>query len=227
MDFLAGEILLVNKPLQWTSFQAVNKLRYHLRKKTGVKGIKVGHAGTLDPLADGLLIICTGKKTKEIDTYMGLEKTYSGVITLGATTPSYDLETAIDERFDLSHLEPDAIRAAAQSMIGEQDQMPPIFSAKRVDGNRAYDMARAGKAVELKPKRITIASFEITNIALPDVAFRITCSKGTYIRSIAFDFGKKLNNGGHLTALRREAIGNFQLADARTVAEWADFIDSI
>lgn len=227
MDFVSGEILLVNKPLHWTSFQAVNKIRYHIRNQTGVKKIKVGHAGTLDPLADGLLIICTGKKTKEIDSYMGLEKVYSGIISLGATTPSYDLETQIDQRYDLNGITEDQIKKVAAQMIGEQDQMPPIFSAKRVDGNRAYDMARAGKEVELKTKRITISNFEITQINLPEVHFRITCSKGTYIRSIAFDFGRFLNNGGHLSALRREAIGQFSLESAKTVDEWVETIDKL
>ncbi len=227
MDFVSGEILLVNKPLHWTSFQAVNKIRYHIRNQTGVKQIKVGHAGTLDPLADGLLIICTGKKTKEIDSYMGLEKVYSGIISLGATTPSYDLETQIDQRYDLNGITADQIKKVAAQMIGEQDQMPPIFSAKRVDGNRAYDMARAGKEVELKTKRITISNFEITQINLPEVHFKITCSKGTYIRSIAFDFGRFLNNGGHLSALRREAIGQFSLESAKTVDEWVETIDKL
>lgn len=227
MDFVSGEILLVNKPLHWTSFQAVNKIRYHIRNQTGVKKIKVGHAGTLDPLADGLLIICTGKKTKEIDSYMGLEKVYSGVITLGATTPSYDLETQIDQRYDLTGITEDLIKKTAAQMVGEQDQMPPIFSAKRVDGNRAYDMARAGKEVELKTKHITISNFEITAINLPEVHFKITCSKGTYIRSIAFDFGRLLNNGGHLSALRREAIGQFSLQNSLTVDEWVETIDKL
>jgi tRNA pseudouridine55 synthase len=227
MDFVSGEILLVNKPLHWTSFQAVNKIRYHIRNQTGVKKIKVGHAGTLDPLADGLLIICTGKKTKEIDSYMGLEKVYSGVITLGATTPSYDLETEIDQRYDLTGITEDQIKKTANQMVGEHDQMPPIFSAKRVDGNRAYDLARAGKEVELKTKRIAITNFEITQINLPEVHFKITCSKGTYIRSIAFDFGRLLNNGGHLSALRREAIGQFSLEKALTVDEWVETIDKL
>jgi tRNA pseudouridine55 synthase len=226
MDFISGEILLVNKPLQWTSFQAVNKLRYHLRKKTGVKGIKVGHAGTLDPLADGLLIICTGKKTKEIESFMGLEKVYTGTITLGATTPSYDLETGIDKTFDISVITPEQIYATAEKMTGEQDQLPPIFSAKKVDGKRAYDLARKGEEFVLKPKRITIYAFEITGIQLPEVHFKIRCSKGTYIRSIAFDFGQLLNNGGHLTALRREEIGPFLLSNAQSVDEWVSFIDS-
>jgi len=226
MDFISGEILLVNKPLHWTSFQAVNKLRHHLRKKTGVKGIKVGHAGTLDPLATGLLILCTGKKTKEIESFMGLEKVYTGTITLGATTPSYDLETGIDHTYDLSQITVEQIYETAAKMSGEQDQFPPIFSAKKVDGQRAYDLARKGTEFELKSKRITIHDFTITAVNLPEVHFNIRCSKGTYIRSIAFDFGRLLNNGGHLTRLQREAIGEFTLENAQTIDEWASFIDS-
>lgn len=225
MDFLNGEILLVNKPLGWTSFQVVNKLRYHIRHKLGVKKIKVGHAGTLDPLADGLLIICTGKKTKEIDSFMDLEKTYSGTITLGANTPSYDLESEISETFDITHLSHQNVLATAKNMIGKQYQMPPIFSAKKVDGQRAYDLARKGKGVELKPKEITISKFEITKIELPLVHFNISCSKGTYIRSIAFDFGKTLNAGGHLSALRREQIGQYKLSDALEIEEVKNLID--
>lgn len=226
MNFIEGEILLVHKPLNWTSFQVVNKLRYHLRKKTGVKSIKVGHAGTLDPLADGLLLICTGKKTKTIDQLMGLEKVYTGTITLGATTPSYDLETAIDQTFDISQIKPDAIYQAAMQLKGEQDQYPPIFSAKKVDGKRAYDLARKGELVELKPKRVTVHQFEITHINLPHINFSVSCSKGTYIRSLAHDFGKALKNGAHLSALRRESIGNFSLADASSVEALVNIIDN-
>lgn len=226
-DFKAGEVLLVNKPLNWTSFDVVNKIRYHLKQKLSIKKIKVGHAGTLDPLADGLLIICTGKKTKEIESFMGLEKTYSGTITLGATTPSYDLETEIDQTFDLSTITIENVQQEAAGMVGEYDQYPPIFSAKKVKGKRAYDLARAGKEVELKPKRIEIKQFDLTQIELPLVNFEITCSKGTYIRSIAHDLGKHLNNGGHLSVLRREKIGSFDLKDAKTVEEWLDIIDNL
>lgn len=225
-DFRAGEVLLVNKPLTWTSFDVVNKLRWNISRRLNVKRIKVGHAGTLDPLADGLLIICTGKKTKSIESFMGLEKTYSGTITLGATTPSYDLETEIDHRFDLSTITEEQIRQQAEKMIGEMDQYPPVFSAKKVNGKRAYNLAREGKTIELKPKRICIHQFEISRIALPEVDFVIRCSKGTYIRSIAHDFGKALNNGGHLTVLRREAIGEFQLTDAAEIDELVSFVES-
>jgi tRNA pseudouridine55 synthase len=219
-NFLEGELLLVNKPLTWTSFAVVNKLRYAIRHKIGVKKIKVGHAGTLDPLADGLLLICTGKKTKTIDSLMGLEKAYSGTITLGANTPSYDLETEIDEVFDTTSLTQEKIKSEVAKMIGVQAQMPPIFSAKKINGKKAYDLARAGEEVMLKPKIVEINQFEITAIRELEVDFLITCSKGTYIRSIAFDLGKKLGVGGHLTALRREKIGEFDLKNSMTLDEW-------
>jgi tRNA pseudouridine55 synthase len=225
MDFAAGEILLVDKPLGWTSFDVVNKMRYEIKRKLKVKKIKVGHAGTLDPLADGLLILCTGKKTKEIDNYMGMPKMYSGTITLGATTPSYDLETQIDATFPLTGITEESIYAEAKKMEGDVLQNPPIFSAKKIDGNKAYDLARAGKEVVLQAKLVQIKEFNITSIDMPLVHFEITCSKGTYIRSIAHDFGKNLGNGGHLSSLRREAIGDFKLTDAKTVDQWISEIN--
>lgn len=225
LNFLEGEIMLVNKPLHWTSFDVVNKLRYQIKRKLGVKKIKVGHAGTLDPLADGLLIICTGKKTKEIESFMGLPKKYSGVITLGATTPSYDLETEINTTFALNELSIDQIKAEVNHMVGYYDQHPPIFSAKKVLGQKAYDLARAGEEVKLEPKKIHISQFDLPKIELPHVHFEITCSKGTYIRSIAHDLGARLNNGGHLTQLRREKIGDFSLSNAKTVDEWIEIIN--
>ncbi|UKN00903.1 tRNA pseudouridine(55) synthase TruB [Paracrocinitomix mangrovi] len=223
-NFIEGEVLLVNKPLEWTSFDVVNKLRYTIKHKIGVKKIKVGHAGTLDPLADGLLIICTGKKTKTIESLMGMEKVYSGIIRLGSTTPSYDLETEINEHFDTAHITEEIIRQTAKSMEGFQDQYPPIFSAKKVQGKKAYDFARKGQDVELKPKEIEISKFDIVKVDGNDVHFMITCSKGTYIRSIAHDFGKKLDSGGHLAALRREAIGEYKLDGAMNVEEWLEVI---
>lgn len=223
-DFKAGEVLLVNKPLEWSSFDVVNKLRYAIRKKLDVKKIKVGHAGTLDPLADGLLILCTGKMTKSIESYMGLEKEYSGIIRLGATTPSYDLETEINETFSTDHITEELIKKTASEMEGEQDQMPPIFSAKKINGQKAYDLARKGQEVKLNPKRIDISKFEITKIVEQDIHFLIRCSKGTYIRSIAFDFGQKLNSGGHLIALRREKIGDFSLQNASSLEDWIQMI---
>jgi tRNA pseudouridine55 synthase len=224
-DFKGGEVLLVNKPLKWTSFDVVNKLRYTIKHKLGVKKIKVGHAGTLDPLADGLLIICTGKKTKTIESLMGLEKTYSGIIRLGGTTPSYDLETEVDNSSPTEHLTDELIHLKASEMVGEQDQYPPIFSAKKVQGKKAYDLARKGEEVELKPKRVEISAFEITKIDGLDVHFFIRCSKGTYIRSIANDLGKSLNSGGHLAALRREGIGSYSLDRAMSVDEWINEIN--
>lgn len=223
-DFLGGEVLLVNKPLNWTSFDVVNKLRYHIKHRLGIKKIKVGHAGTLDPLADGLLIICTGKQTKSIEQYMGLLKGYSGIISLGATTPSYDLETEIDQNYPTEHITESLIREKANEMMGEMDQYPPIFSAKKVKGKKAYDLAREGKEVELKPKRISIDKFDITKIDGTDIHFYIECSKGTYIRSIAHDLGKLLQSGGHLKALRRERIGDFNLSKAQEVEDLMELI---
>ncbi len=223
-DFKTGEILLVDKPLNWTSFQVVNKLRWKIKNKIGVKKIKVGHAGTLDPLASGLLILCTGKKTKEIESYMGLEKLYSGSITLGSTRPSYDLETEIDGTFPTDHITPEMIHKLAKDMEGEQDQMPPIFSAKKIGGQTAYKLARRGEEVVLNPKKIQIHSFQITSIESNTVHFLISCSKGTYIRSIAHDFGLALNSGGHLSALRREKIGEYAVENAKNIDEWIDII---
>jgi tRNA pseudouridine55 synthase len=223
-NFKGGEILLVNKPLEWTSFDVVNKLRYTIKHKIKVKKIKVGHAGTLDPLADGLLIICTGKNTKRIEEFMGLVKVYSGIIRLGSTTPSYDLETEIDQHYPTDHITEEKILTQAESMIGEYDQYPPIFSAKKVNGKKAYDFARKGQDVKLKPKRINISEFRITKIEGNDVHFWVSCSKGTYIRSLAHDFGMALDSGAHLASLRREAIGNFSLENAKTVNEWMDEI---
>lgn len=225
-DFQAGEVILVNKPLHWTSFDVVNKLRYEMKQKLGIKKIKVGHAGTLDPLADGLLILCTGKKTKEIESFMGLEKKYSGTITLGSTTPSYDLETEIDNTFPLDALTEKKVINQVEKMVGSYAQQPPIFSAKKVKGKKAYDLARAGKEVKLEPKEITIHSFDLPKVELPLVHFEITCSKGTYIRSIAYDLGKRLNNGGHLSSLRREKIGLYDLKDAHSVNEWIEIIQA-
>ena len=216
-DYLNGRVILIDKPLEWTSFQVVNKLRWAIRKTFNLKKIKVGHAGTLDPLATGLLIICTGKKTKEISIYQGQEKEYTGTIRLGATTPSYDLETEIDAEFETSHITTEAIHEATKSFLGVIEQYPPIFSAVKKDGKRLYEFARANESVEIKPRQIEISSFEITEIKGLDVHFRVRCSKGTYIRSLAHDFGKALKSGAHLTALRRTAIGDFKIEDAQTL----------
>jgi tRNA pseudouridine55 synthase len=219
-DFRGGEMLLVDKPLEWTSFDVVNKLRWQLKQKTGIKRFKVGHAGTLDPLATGLLIICCGKATKTIDSFMGMPKEYTGTIVLGATRPSYDMETEIDQEFDLSEISDEDILKAVKTFIGEIQQVPPLYSAKKVDGKKAYDLARAGSDLKLKANAITIHEYEITRIELPEVDFRVKCSKGTYIRSLAHDLGAALNNGGYLKALRRIAIGEYKIEDANSVDHW-------
>jgi tRNA pseudouridine55 synthase len=222
--YLQGQVLLIDKPLGWSSFQVVNKLRWLIRKQYGIKKIKVGHAGTLDPLASGLLIICTGKETKNINTYQAQEKEYTGTITLGATTPSYDLETEIDHTFPIDDLTPEKLKKATEQFTGEIQQKPPIFSAIKKDGKRLYELARAGETTEIKARTVTVHDFELTNIDLPKVDFRTTCSKGTYIRSMAYDYGKALNNGGHLSALRRTAIGNFKVTDALTVEQFEEML---
>jgi len=216
-DYLDGQIVLIDKPLGWTSFQVVNKVRWLIRKQFDLKKIKVGHAGTLDPLASGLLILCTGKFTKKIDTFQAQIKEYTGRITLGATTPSYDLETEIDQTFPLSGITSELIQAATHQFTGEIQQQPPIFSALKKDGKRLYEYARSGETVDIPSRTVTISEFEISQIDLPLVDFRIVCSKGTYIRSLAHDFGKALDNGGHLSALRRTKIGEFNVADAISI----------
>lgn len=214
-NFLEGQILLIDKPLTWSSFQAVNKIKYALLKNLDLpKKFKIGHAGTLDPLASGLLIICTGKFTKKIAELQGQIKEYTGTITVGATTPSYDLETEVNQTFPTDHISNELIEETRKQFIGIIDQFPPIFSALKKDGKRLYEHARAGEEVEIQSRKIEITEFEITRIALPEIDFRVVCSKGTYIRSLAFDFGKALNSGGHLTALRRTKIGDFSVVDA-------------
>jgi len=219
-----GQVLLIDKPLEWTSFQAVNKIRWHIKQRFQIKKIKVGHAGTLDPLATGLLIICTGKQTKEIHVYQGQKKEYTGTFTIGATTPSYDLETKIDHRFPTAHITNELIYETAQQFLGEIDQKPPIFSAIKKEGKRLYELARKGEATEIKSRKVTIDEFEITNINLPNINFRVVCSKGTYIRSLSYDFGKALRSGGHLSALRRTKIGAFSVEKAKSIE---DFIISL
>jgi tRNA pseudouridine55 synthase len=213
-DYKNGQVLLIDKPLEWTSFQVVNKLRWHIRKKFNIKKIKVGHAGTLDPLATGLLIMGTGKFTKKIEEYQGQIKEYIGELSLGATTPSYDLETAIDKTFPVSHLTDELIIETAKKFVGEIDQKPPIFSAIKKEGKRLYELAREGKTTTIKSRKITVSTFEITKINLPVVNFKVVCSKGTYIRSLAYDFGIALNSGAHLSGLRRTKIGNFSVDGA-------------
>ncbi len=226
MDFVKGEVLLIDKPLGWTSFRVVDHIRWHIRKKLGVKKIKVGHAGTLDPLASGLLIICTGKETKHIDTYQAQIKEYTGTIRLGATTPSYDLETEINQTFPINHLNEELLLKATQILTGEILQQPPIFSAKKIEGERAYEAARRGDDIKMPTRKVTIKTFDIININLPDIDFRIICSKGTYIRSIAYDYGKILNTGGHLTALRRTKIGDFSVDNAHSIESIINLIQN-
>ena len=224
-DFLNGQILLIEKPLHWTSFQAVNKLKYVLINKVGLpKKFKIGHAGTLDPLASGLLLVCTGKFTKRITELQGQAKEYTGTFYIGATTPSYDLETEIDETFDTSHIDETVIHETVKQFLGEIDQKPPIFSAIKKDGVRLYEHARAGETVEIASRKTTIHEFEITRIALPEVDFRVVCSKGTYIRSLAYDFGKAMDSGAHLTALRRTKIGEYDVLNAIDVTLFEDSI---
>ena len=212
-DFDAGEVLLFDKPITWSSFDGVRKIKNALRIR------KIGHAGTLDPLATGLLILCTGKKTKEIDQIQAQEKEYTGTFRLGQTTPSFDLETAVDAEGPYAHLTEADIRAAAAQFMGEIQQTPPLYSAVKIDGQRAYELARKGQEAEIKAKTVTIKTFELTRIALPEVDFRVVCSKGTYIRSLARDLGAALDAGAHLTALRRTRIGAFRVEDALTLAD--------
>lgn len=215
-DFQEGQVVLLDKPLTWSSFQAVNKVKWSLKKHLGLKKIKVGHAGTLDPLATGLLIVCTGKFTKRISELQGMEKEYTGTFYIGATTPSYDLETEVNETFPTEHVNEVLILETVKQFIGEIDQKPPVFSAIKKDGKRLYEHARKGEEVEIASRKTTIHEFEITRVALPEVDFRVVCSKGTYIRSLAYDYGLALNSGAHLTALRRTKIGEYSVDNAIT-----------
>lgn len=222
-NFAEGEVLLIDKPYEWTSFDVVNKIRNSLKPLK----LKVGHAGTLDPLATGLLIVCTGKRTKTIDELQAQDKEYTGTITLGATTPSYDLETEPDQFFDISHLTEEQLQEACKSFIGDIGQYPPPHSAIKVQGERLYEKARRGEEIELKLRNVTIFTFELTHIALPEVEFKVTCSKGTYIRSLAHDFGKILGAGSHLSKLRRTRSGDFHVNDAYDLLDLTEHIRSL
>ncbi|WP_269237755.1 tRNA pseudouridine(55) synthase TruB [Flavobacterium flavigenum] len=227
-EYLDGQILLIDKPLKWSSFQAVNKLKYLLINKVGLpKKFKIGHAGTLDPLATGLLIICTGKFTKRISELQGQAKEYTGTFYIGATTPSYDLETEIDQTFSTTHINEALIHETVKQFLGEIDQKPPIFSAIKKDGVRLYEHARAGETVEIASRKTTIHEFEITRIALPEVDFRVVCSKGTYIRSLAYDFGKAMDTGSHLTVLRRTKIGDYDVKNAIDITLFEENLKNI
>lgn len=216
MNFEQGEVILIDKPLTWTSFDVVNKLRYALNVK------KIGHAGTLDPLATGLLVLCTGKFTKKIDEYQAEKKEYTGTIYLGKTTPSYDSETEPDAHFDTTHITHDLINETTKQFVGVISQTPPMYSAIKIDGKRMYDLARKGKTVDIPSREVTIESFEITKIDLPEVEFKVVCSKGTYIRTLAHDFGKALQAGAYLSSLRRTKIGSFSVEDAYNVADFVE-----
>ena len=218
-NFLEGEVLLIDKPLGWTSFDVVNSIRYTIKRALNVKKIKVGHAGTLDPLATGLLIVCTGKYTKQIDSFQGLDKVYIGSMHLGATTPSYDLETEVDQTFDISNISNDHLISTAKRFEGEIDQTPPVFSAVKIDGKRAFEYARKDNEVKIKSRKVTIHEFKLLNLVLPELAFMVSCTKGTYIRSLVSDFGKALNNGAYMSGLRRTSIGNYSVSDAYSIEE--------
>ncbi len=223
-DFLAGEVLLIDKPYDWTSFDVVNKIKTLLKHQLGIKKIKMGHAGTLDPLATGLLILCTGCFTKKIDEYQDQEKEYAGTFVLGATTPSFDMETPIDKSFDISNITDEEIMAAAKTFVGNIKQIPPVYSAKKIGGERAYEFARKGIEITMVAKDVVIKEFEITKIQLPEVTFRVVCSKGTYIRSLVKDIGEKLGNGAYLSQLRRTRIGSFCVEQALDIEKIIDLI---
>jgi tRNA pseudouridine55 synthase len=226
-DYLSGELLLIDKPLNWTSFQVVNKLRWQLKKVLNIKKIKVGHAGTLDPLATGLLLICTGKMTKKIALYQGLKKVYIGRFVIGATTPSYDMETAINQRFPVNHITPKLLRKTAAKFTGDIFQKPPLFSAIKKDGKRLYELARAGQTTEIEARKITIDHFQLTQITQEFVEFEVSCSKGTYIRSLVHDFGQAIGSGAYLSQLRRTRIGSYKVEESMTIDSFLDQTDRL
>ena len=223
-DFKAGVRLLVDKPKDWTSFDVVNKIRHKIKRRLGIKKIKVGHAGTLDPMATGLLIICTGKSTKTLEKYQGMSKEYIGTMKLGETTPSFDAETPVDAHYPVDHITKEAIEKTRQQFLGDLEQIPPVFSAIKVDGQPLYKKARKGLQVKVDPRPVHIYSFDIIRVALPEIDFKVRCSKGTYIRSLAHDFGKALDSGAHLVALRRTKIGDYSVDGAWQIKELVQVI---
>ena len=225
MNFKEGEILYFDKPLRWTSFAVVNKIRYHISRKLGVKKIKVGHAGTLDPLATGVMIICTGKATKRIEEFQYHTKEYITTLQLGATTPSYDLEKEIDATYPTEHITREMVEEVLQQFKGTIEQIPPAFSACKVDGKRAYDLARKGDEVELKPKTLVIDEIELLECNLPEIKIRVVCSKGTYIRALARDIGEALQSGAHLTGLIRTRVGEVRLEDCMQVEDFPEWLE--
>jgi tRNA pseudouridine55 synthase len=226
-QFQDGSFLLVDKPAGWTSFDVVNKIRSALRYSLDLRKIKVGHAGTLDPMATGLLIVCTGKFTKKITDYQNLPKEYTGTLTLGATTPSYDAETEPDAEFPYQHITPEMLEEARHQFIGDLQQLPPVFSAIKVDGQPMYKKARAGQHVEVQARPVSIYQLEFTRVELPEIDFRVACSKGTYIRSLAYDLGKVLHSGAYLSALRRTKIGNYSVDEAWELEKLIDHIEQL
>ena len=215
--FLEGQLLRIDKPFRWTSFQVVNKIRWAIRKEFDIKKIKVGHAGTLDPLATGLMLICTGRMTKQIEQFMGMPKTYTGSFRLGATTPSYDLETSVSEPKPTGRISAKMLEEVRAGFLGNIQQKPPIYAAIKKDGKRLYSLARAGKTIEIPSRKVQVTDFKLIDIKIPDVHFSVSCSKGTYIRSLAHDFGQKLGCGAHLTSLKRTAVGSYPLSAASTL----------
>ena len=220
MDFVAGEVLLLDKPYQWTSFDLVRKVRKLVKVKYNIPKIKVGHAGTLDPLATGLMIVCTGKCTKQIDSFQSQEKEYIAGILIGKTTPSFDLEKEYDKEYPTDHITKEKVEEVLKSFLGESDQVPPVFSAKFIDGKRAYEFARKGKEVEMKPSRITINEIELLSYQMPELKIRVNCSKGTYIRALVRDIGERLNSGATMISLQRTAIGTYHLNNAISIEEF-------
>jgi tRNA pseudouridine55 synthase len=226
-DFLKGSVLLIDKPVDWSSFDVVKKIRNLLRQRLGVKKIKVGHAGTLDPLATGLMILCTGKATRDIESYQDMPKEYEAIFRLGQTTPSYDLETEVDGEYPTEHITNDLILETIQNFTGESVQVPPIFSAKRLGGKRAYEFARQGREMEMEPVKITIHELELLGLEGADLRLRILCSKGTYIRALARDFGEAMGSGAYLADLRRTAIGHFLVKDALTLRKFEEMLNNM
>lgn len=225
--FETGQVLLFKKPLYWTSFDLVNKIRIMIRSHFGLKKIKTGHAGTLDPLATGLMIVCTGKATKSIDEFMGLEKEYTATIHLGETTPSFDLETEVDRQFPTDHITEELVRETLLKFLGEQDQVPPLHSAKFIDGKRAYEFARKGQDRKLEPARVIFREIELISFSVPDVRVRIVCGKGTYIRSFARDLGEALGSGAYLSELQRTAIGQYRVEEAMDLDMFRLFLEQM
>lgn len=223
--FINGDVILIDKPLNWTSFQVVNKIRWIIKNTFGLKKIKVGHAGTLDPLASGLLILCTGKMTKQIEQFMGQEKEYVGTFSLGATTPSYDLETEINQYFPTEHIDKELLENTLSQFTGTFDQKPPVFSALKKEGKRLYEFAREGLNIDIPSRKVTIRNFEITQIKFPEIDFKVNCSKGTYIRSLVHDYGKSINSGAYLSALRRTKIGEFSVENAMQMEDFEKLLE--